>query len=175
LEAAQFFEVSGVEASHDAVQYCRDRGLEVKQGTGIDFGSNQPIDVLVMLDVIEHLAYPLNVLRSAHRNMNPGAHVVITTGDFDSFLSRIMRSSWRLMTPPQHLFFFSPRTIGKILERAGFRIVSLEHPSKRVPLDLAFFQFLRILGIKPKQLTTLKGMAIRINLFDAMRVIAIRE
>ena len=52
------------------------------------------------------------------------------------------------MTPPQHLFFFTPRSITLILEAAGLRVVELSHPWKRVPLSLFAYQLLRFCRVE---------------------------
>jgi SAM-dependent methyltransferase len=176
LEAQKHFTVRGIEVSTYAAVHCRSQGLDVTTGLLTDevLGRYGPVDVVVMLDVIEHLTDPLEVLQLAQRNLRAGGHILITTGDWGSALSRLMGSSWRLMTPPQHLFFFSRRTMELILARAGFRIVQLSRPSRRVPLSLALFQLSRVLGLRPRTIDFLGRWAIPINLFDAMRVIAVK-
>jgi SAM-dependent methyltransferase len=177
MEARKTFAVSGVEACAEAAAFCRARGLDVDAGLVTEdlLAAHGPMDAVVMLDVIEHLTDPLAVLQMAYRNLTPGGHLLITTGDWDSLLSRFMRSSWRLMTPPQHVYFFSRKTIRAILSRAGFRVVSIDRPGKRVPASLILFQLMRIAGMKPKSLGSLSDVSLPVNLFDAMRVIAVRE
>jgi SAM-dependent methyltransferase len=177
LEAQGRFEVSGLEVSDEAVAFCKSRRLNVKQGTVTEqfLAEKGPFDVVVMLDVIEHVADPEELLTLVHRYLRPRGHLLITTGDWASLLSRLMRSSWRLMTPPQHLFFFSKLTLQSLLERLGFRVLEFSHPGKLVPLSLVLFQLMRILGLKQKTLSRFSQIAIPINLFDAMRFIAVRE
>jgi hypothetical protein len=116
----------------------------------------------------------LEVLRIANRNLNTGGHILISTGDWDSVFSRLMGSAWRLMTPPQHLFFFSHQTIHSILLRAGFRVVHFSRPTKFVPLSLVLFQFTRMMGLPSRTVSFLGRWPLPINLFDAMQVIAIK-
>jgi 2-polyprenyl-3-methyl-5-hydroxy-6-metoxy-1,4-benzoquinol methylase len=47
-------------------------------------------DCAVMLDVIEHLERPDNILSLLSSAMVPGGRLLITTGDFESVLSRLM-------------------------------------------------------------------------------------
>jgi len=62
----------------------------------------------------------------------------------------------------------------RLLETTGFRVVKVSHPSKRVPLGLMAFQVARYVRLQ----SWLRGFSIpgslRVNLFDAMRVIAER-
>src|SRR5262249_5895315 len=142
LEAREYFDVHGIEISVEAAAHCQSQGLDVVSGivTEERVAQHAPLDVVVLLDVIEHLTNPLEVLRMVHANLNVGGHIVITTGDWDSILSRLMGSAWRLMTPPQHVFFFSRRTMRATLSRAGFRVVQVSRPVKFVPLSLVLFQ-----------------------------------
>jgi SAM-dependent methyltransferase len=176
LEAQKHFDVHGVEVSADAAAHCRSHGLDVDTGMVSDecMARRGPLDVVVMLDVIEHLRDPLGALQIIGRNLNQGGHIVLSTGDWDSPLSRLMGSAWRLMTPPQHLFFFSERTIEALLSRAGFRVVHFARPAKFVPLSLALFQFMRMIRLPTRPVPFLGRWALPINLFDAMRVIAVK-
>jgi 2-polyprenyl-3-methyl-5-hydroxy-6-metoxy-1,4-benzoquinol methylase len=176
-EARANYEVFGVEVCEEAVLSCRSRGLAVARGLVSEglLAGQRPFDVVVMLDVIEHLPDPEEVLQFIYRHLNPGGHVLITTGDWDSGLSRTMKSHWRLMTPPQHLFFFSKRTLSMLLTRAGFRVVKISHPWKLVPFNLILFQIARLVGLTPRVWSVLNDVAVPINLGDAVQVIAIKE
>jgi len=128
-----------------------------------------------MLDVIEHLEAPDQVLRTVHRHTRPGALLVITTGDFGSLTARLFGRRWRLMTPPQHLWFFTERSLARLLEERGFRVLRTRRPWKVVPLHLIAYQLSRYLGGQSwlRRVRIPGGMPV--NLFDAMRVIAVRN
>ena len=89
-------------------------------------------------------------------------------------MSRITRSYWRLMTPPQHLFFFSKPTLTQMLERLGFEVVTCSHPWKISPMSLLVFQLLRVLGLPNRAVPRFGNLGIPINLFDALRLVARR-
>jgi len=124
---------------------------------------------VVMLDVIEHLPDPRGTLALCARHLNPGGAIVITTGDFASLYARLAGSRWRLMTPPQHLWFFTPESMRRLARQLDLQVERLDHPAKRVPLSLIAFQLRRMLGVKGQP--ELRPMGIPVNLFDAMRVI----
>lgn len=175
LSAAQpYFDVRGVEICTEAVEHSLQQGLPVECGTvSADLlGRHSPLDAVVMLDVIEHLEDPVETLRSIGSSLRPGGHLMITTGDWDSLLGRLMGKRWRLMTPPQHLHFFTKRSLLTSLQQNGFEIVSFRRPTKRVSLDLILFQLSRMLGRTPRQGGRFQNVGIPVNLFDAMRVIA---
>jgi hypothetical protein len=89
-------------------------------------------------------------------------------------LARAMGRRWRLMTPPQHLWFFSPETITALLARQGFRVHTVEHPWKLVPIALIAYQATRFVGGQSLVRRLMPRGRLPINLFDAMRVIAER-
>jgi SAM-dependent methyltransferase len=165
-EARERFDACGVEVSDAARAACEARGHTVArdlQGV-LPLG---PFDTAVMLDVIEHLERPDEIIAALADTLKPNASLLITTGDFGSPLARAMGRRWRLMTPPQHLWFFSPHTLGALLSRHGFRIQSVTHPWKWVPLQLIAYQATRGKRVR------IPG-SVPVNLFDAMRVVAIR-
>jgi SAM-dependent methyltransferase len=172
-EARARFSVCGVEVSDAARQDCISRGLAVERALTPELvAAHGPFDVAVMLDVIEHLSDPAALLADLRRSMRSGGRLLLTTGDFSAPLARLFGRRWRLMTPPQHLWFFSPVTLGSLLSRTGFRIASVEHPAKIVPLSLIAFQAARLLGASVPVWARRVPGGIPINLFDAMRVVA---
>jgi SAM-dependent methyltransferase len=175
-EARARFRACGVEISDAAREECLARGLDVARELGPEVLAKGPFDAAVMLDVIEHLSDPGAVLARLHGALNPGAPIAITTGDIGSRLARWMGRRWRLMTPPQHLWFFSPATLGALLDRHGFRIETVAYPWRRVPLALVAYQASRYAGPRVQaavQRLPLRG-GVPINLFDAMHVTAVR-
>jgi SAM-dependent methyltransferase len=174
-EARATFTTCGVEISDHARKICEQRGLDVvREATPEFLASRGPFDAAVMLDVLEHMRDPGEILDRLHATMRPGAQLVVTTGDYGSLLARVMGRRWRLMTPPQHLWFFAPRTVTALLERHGFRVHTVEHPWKLVPLALVAYQTTRYLGGQSLVRRFTPGGRIPVNLFDAMRVIAER-
>lgn len=170
--ASEHFEAIGVEVSSDAVASCQERGLDVHQGElTSDFVSRHgPFDAVVMLDVIEHLPDPARTLSLTYQSTRRGGCVVITTGDWGAPLSRAMGARWRLMTPPQHLHFFTRRSLSALLERIGYRQIRVTRPWKWVPLGLAMYQVWRRWGLPLKAPDEWSRVGIPVNLFDTMRV-----
>lgn len=172
-EARPFYDVSGIEIAAEAAAFCRKRGLRVLTGAADEAALAQlgAMDVIVMLDVIEHLPDPLATLRLCRRQLNPGGILVITTGDFASLYARLAGAHWRLMTPPQHLWFYTPDSLRQLAEAAGLRLEVCAHPWKLVPLSLIAFQLRRMLGLAAAPSPRGSQIGIPINMFDAMRCV----
>ena len=168
------FDACGVEVSDAARAECEARGHVVGRSIA-EIADRGPFDAAVMLDVIEHLERPDEVLAELRALLRPGASLLLTTGDFGSPLARAMGKRWRLMTPPQHVWFFSPRTLGALLERHGFAIDRVTHPWKWVPTALIAYQATRYVGGQALVKKLPLPGRVPLNLFDAMRVSAVRR
>lgn len=139
MAAEAGWEPLGVELSSKGCEYARRRrGLDVFHGT-LE-AANLPTDsvhAVTLWDVIEHLARPLETLREAHRVLAPGGMLMLFTINQRSLINRVgdllYRASagrWRkpliLLYDIHHNFFFDPRTIATLLERAGFELVEID-------------------------------------------------
>jgi len=169
-EAAPFYDIQGLEISDDAAAFARERGLPVVTGVADDaaFAQLGRFDVIVLLDVIEHLVDPAGTLALCHRHLESGGVIVITTGDFASLYARLSGRNWRLMTPPQHLWYFTPTSMAGLSASVGLRAEVCDHPWKLVPLSLISFQVARMLGVKAA-MPAGSRVGMPVNLFDAMR------
>ncbi|CAG1022302.1 hypothetical protein MTYM_01616 [Methylococcales bacterium] len=175
LELAQRnYNVHGIEICEDAVASCNARGLSsVRQGviSRESVEAMPMVDVLAMLDVIEHIPEPREALEAGVSRLKRGGLLLLTTGDFSSLVARTMGHHWRLMTPPQHLWFFTPRSLRQIGESLGLELIHLDHPSKQVPFGLIIYQLCRYLSLQPRLPSWMHRLGFRVNLYDAMRVV----
>ncbi len=172
-EAHPFYQVSGIEISPQAAEFCRRSGLQVVTGT-VEQTSLQQLavmDVIVMFDVIEHLPDPRRTLELCCRRLTGDGIIVITTGDFASLYARLARRHWRLMTPPQHLWYFTPKSMKRLASAVGLELQYCDHPWKLVPLSLITFQLRRMIGAGRTRITSGSRIGIPVNLFDAMRCV----
>lgn len=177
LEAQQYFKCMGLEVAEAPSEFCRSRGLDVRnQSLSRDLLSKtEPFDVAVMLDTIEHLESPAETIALLRDGLCDNGLLMISTGDWESRLARVMGRRWRLMTPPQHLFFFSQRSLSILLERNGFKVIDCVRPWKIVPLSLMAYQLGNRIGYRMSFLESITSLGIPISLFDTIRVIARKE
>jgi SAM-dependent methyltransferase len=179
-EAKPYFAVHGVEMAEGAVAHCHRTGLStVRQGalSAELLDSIGPLDAIVLLDVIEHIDDVPGTLALAVERLRPGGVVLLTTGDWSSLFARLTGARWRLMTPPLHLWYFTPLSLERLFVRLGCRRVHLSHPWKLVPLDLIVDQLALMTGWrKPGHLpAVLQRLGLPANLFDAMRLVFRKE
>lgn len=113
----------GVEPSTWAAKQAQERGLHVINGTLAD-ANLEPgyFDVVTMWDVIEHLTDPAAEVRQVSRVLKKGGVFAIHTIDIESWFARLMGKRWPWLME-MHLYYFSPRTLGKMLNQMGFEVV----------------------------------------------------
>ena len=171
--AKRHFEILGIELAEDAAELCRQAGLNVLSGIADEANMTRigEVDVITMFDVIEHLPQPRESLALCVRYLKPGGVIVITTGDFASLAARWAGSKWRLMTPPQHLWFFTRESLRRMAATLGLTMEHFEHPAKIVPLSLIMFQLRRMIGLRGPLGAVANQVGIPVNLFDVMRVV----
>jgi SAM-dependent methyltransferase len=175
LEAKAHYQVHGVEIADEPAQFAKARGLDVQTGglTREILEKIGPIDVAVMLDVIEHLENPKAMIALCSDFLKPGGIIILTTPDFASIFARISGKSWRNMTPPQHLWYFTPDSMTRMAAAAGLEVCFMSHPWKRVPMSLIMQLISRYTGIELplSLLSSLSKLGLPVNLFDAMRIV----
>ncbi len=122
------WEVRGIEPSPHAAEHARRRlGLEVLPGPLSETSADgEPVDAVVMWDVIEHLHDPRRTLEAARARLRPGGVIALSTGDVESLSARLHGRDWSLMTPPWHQFYFSRRTLRRLLEDTGFAVERID-------------------------------------------------
>ncbi len=82
----------------------------------------QSFQVITLFDVIEHVHSPNQALASVHRWLSPGGLLVMSLPNVDSWVAKAMGKHWVLLLR-EHLWYFSPDTVARLLQRAGFELV----------------------------------------------------
>jgi SAM-dependent methyltransferase len=79
----------------------------------------QSFDVITLFDVFEHLQDPGADIERLRTFLKDDGIMVIATGDTDSLMAKVMKRRWTFYIPPQHLFFFSKKTMTILLQARG--------------------------------------------------------
>lgn len=155
------WEAWGVEPSRWAAEEARRRGLRVIPGTlaSANFAPHS-FDVVTLWDVIEHLTDPKAELLRINRLLKPGGAICIHTIDIGSLLPRILRSRWPWLME-MHLYYFSRRTLARMLEATGFQVTRQFCQGRYVLLDYLLAQ---LGGYSPNLSRALRAGAARLGI-----------
>jgi 2-polyprenyl-3-methyl-5-hydroxy-6-metoxy-1,4-benzoquinol methylase len=87
---------------------------------------DQTLDVVTMMQVIEHVAAPPELLSILHRMMKPGGILCLETPNMDGWDRRFFsRRTWGGYHFPRHWTMWDPATMRQMLDRAGFEVISV--------------------------------------------------
>lgn len=131
------YKAYGIEPSKWAAEVCRSKGLYVKESFFLDeYFKEEYFDTLTMFDVLEHANQPLDFLLKANKILKKNGLLLITTPNIDSLFHKIFkRNFWFIEI--MHLFYFSPKTIKILLERAGFKVLIIRKHYKVLKVKYA--------------------------------------
>jgi dolichol-phosphate mannosyltransferase len=141
LEAARErgWDVAGVEMSPHAARFANERlGGVVRQGTLEQARfENDSFDCVVMLDIVEHVADPMALLREATRVLKPGGFLLLSAPNVRSASARLAGRRW-FHFKRDHVVLFSPHTLLRALEDAGLECFNIQRNGKMVSLNYLF-------------------------------------
>jgi SAM-dependent methyltransferase len=95
-------------------------------------------DVVVMDDLIEHVADPTALVRESRRILKPGGLLTLNTPNRAGLWHLFMGRRWFHYRQVEHTFFFSPAVMTDLLERNGFNVLEIHSSSKIIDLNYAF-------------------------------------
>jgi 2-polyprenyl-3-methyl-5-hydroxy-6-metoxy-1,4-benzoquinol methylase len=171
----------GFDVSRTAVEYARrELGVNATTDSFLDWEPSQPVSMVVMWDFVEHVGNPEAFLAKAASILDPGGHIVLTTGDIAALIPRIRGLRWRMIHPPTHVYYFTIASLSSVLERHGMRVVRVRHPAvwrnARAMLEQVVHSRpdgpVAKIGRSVAQSRVLDRIDLPLNLWDVMEVVA---
>ncbi len=103
------FEKFGIEPSAQARQVATERGIRILGAdANCPLAAARKFEAILLIDVIEHLPDPLAILGTLSRSLAAGGRMIISTGNSDSLLWRLMRRDYYYYYP-EHVSFLNAR------------------------------------------------------------------
>ncbi len=133
------WQVSGVDVSSFAVEYTRSRfGFEASVGSLLELDlPTAGYDLVTLWDVIEHVPDPKAYITEIARLVRPGGVFALATPDVGSIPARLAGRRWvGYKLSEEHVYYFSIKTLTRMLNEAGFDVVNVRHVGKVVTLSL---------------------------------------
>jgi 2-polyprenyl-3-methyl-5-hydroxy-6-metoxy-1,4-benzoquinol methylase len=128
VSCANHFDIKakGIDISPYSVAYAEEQGLDVSLGDicTIDGNVQGEFAAITMVEVFEHLTNPRQALINCNRMLKENGIVLIQTTNMDSVVRCWEGHSSRYFLPG-HLFYFSRRTLTRLLRQTGFDVVQV--------------------------------------------------
>lgn len=117
------FDAWGVEPSEDARRQAPARALDRVVATLDDARLPRRFDAVTLWDVLEHLPDPEDAIAGIRERLAPGGWLGIVVPAIGNINTRWAPSTWDQYKPPEHLWYWSLRSLSAFLDRQGFEVV----------------------------------------------------
>ena len=170
------YDAVGVEPSAWLQKMALERRLPVHLGTFPHPAARGPFDIISLVDVIEHVPDPMDLLRNIATNLSDNGVAIIVTPDVSSMAARILGWRWWHFRVA-HIGYFNKRTLLFALTQAGLQPVLVRRPAWFFTADYLWVRLHRYL---PKFLrfaspTFLSKIVIPVNLRDSWLIACKRK
>lgn len=126
------WDAHGVEISPYAVRYCKER-LHFEVHCGTLESANYPkdyFDIVTAFDFLEHIRSLSSFLSEAKRVLREDGLFIALVPNYNSLVFQLDRNicKWMklpLSNVPEHLTYFTPSSLRRLLEESGFRVDKL--------------------------------------------------
>jgi 2-polyprenyl-3-methyl-5-hydroxy-6-metoxy-1,4-benzoquinol methylase len=160
--------VAGAESSAWAVARARARCPEADIAAvpleGLDPGP-APFDAITLWDVLEHVPAPAAALSRLRQWLAPEGRLFLSVPNADSLVARTMGRHWVLLLR-EHLWYFSPATLGALLRGSGLELVAWQ--PKLIRASLA--GVLRQVATLPAPLAAVGALGARVGGLERVAV-----
>jgi len=123
--AAAGFQVTGVDRfPHLRPENSHGR-VSLQESDALSFVAEEPFDVVAAVHVLEHFRNPYDFLAAVKANLKEQGWLLLEVPNYAS-LSRVMSvRRWNCLVD-YHALQFTPDSLSSLLQRAGFKVISLE-------------------------------------------------
>src|SRR5258708_15250718 len=80
-------------------------------------------DVVALINVLEHLPNPQQMLRVVAGLARPGGLVLVHVPNLGGLPGRMAGAHWHQIEPLAHYYYFTARTLSQLLAKCGFQVV----------------------------------------------------
>jgi 2-polyprenyl-3-methyl-5-hydroxy-6-metoxy-1,4-benzoquinol methylase len=112
------------------------------------FQTELRFDIILMLNVIEHVINPRELLGKARDLLAPGGMIIVNTPNFDAYDARLFRhSSWGGYHTPRHFVIFNRESFIKMAQDINLEVESFNYVQGAAFWSVSLLNAMRRLGI----------------------------
>jgi ubiquinone/menaquinone biosynthesis C-methylase UbiE len=142
-----------VDINEHAKSVAEEDGHAYFEGTIEKFNTDNQFQLILMLNLIEHVADPLAVLQKIQPMLAPGGIIVIKTPNTESWDARLYKKSyWGGLHCPRHWVLFSEKSFRILLQSTALKIKKLSY-SQGAP----FWAFSIIASLHRRKIVTVSS------------------
>jgi 2-polyprenyl-3-methyl-5-hydroxy-6-metoxy-1,4-benzoquinol methylase len=118
------WQAEGIDVSKSCTDFAQNSlRLKVQNGNYLETTFTKKFNLITLWATIEHLHYPVQTIKKIYSDLAPGGYIYISTCRIDGInFMKLFGKKWRYYNFPEHLFFFSKKTITNFLKQHGFVI-----------------------------------------------------
>lgn len=126
MTASESFDVEGVELNDTTAEVARQNGFKVKTGRIADVEGESVYDLIVMLQVLEHIVKPSELIREALRLLKPGGFLYVDVPNVDSASFNYLDKLHVHISSYGHVSMFNRESLIQLCEKNGLKLVAHE-------------------------------------------------
>lgn len=128
---------TGIEMNVRAAEIARKRGLNVIVGSFDTVPLTRSYELVLLLDVLEHLEEPIRMLEIIANLLAPSGYLVALTGNADSLGAHCYKGKWYYANYPEHTSLFTPESAELGVNHVGLKmrdIIFVKHSTSSIVL-----------------------------------------
>lgn len=120
------WQIQGSEFSQTNFDFIKARhGIEIRTGDFTNLAiEDASLDTVAAYHVLEHIYAPLPFLHTVKRSLKPGGILHLQLPNFRCIDRFVSGNCWEGLRFPEHIYFYSPASLNKVLETTGFRVLN---------------------------------------------------
>lgn len=173
------WECFGLDINKKVRKYFAGSGIDLKIGDVLEVKyPKKHFDAIVMNDLIEHVPDPKKTLSSVREWLKDDGEIFLVTPDGGSLMFSLLGKRWFHLKPNEHIYYFTNKSLSRLLFETGFEVVFMKHIGRRRSLKTLATKSVSVTGglssaiLKVLGWIRLASLDIPFNLCDEYGVIA---
>lgn len=116
------WEVYGTEYTQNAIDICEKKGIKMNKGKlNPEWFAPESFDIVTSIEVFEHINNPVEEVTNINKILRKGGLLYFTTPNFNAIERFLLKAEYNVIEYPEHLCYYTPTTINKLLTTNGFQ------------------------------------------------------